>query len=358
MSGKYWTARTWITLGGLLFGVLATLLTRWGNPPNMGVCIACFYRDIAGALGLHRTEVVQYLRPEIMGLVLGAFIASYIFREFKPRGGSSPIVRFFLGVFMMIGALVFLGCPTRALVRLAGGDLNGLPALLGLIVGAFLGILFLKGGYSLGRSGSVAILTSWMMPIFMLFLLLLVILQPQFILSSEKGPGSMRAALWLSLMVGVVIGVIAQKTRMCFIGAWRDVMLVGDTYLISGIAAFFVGVLVCNYVLGNFSSGLYHWGFRDQPIAHANHLWNFLGMMLVGLCALLLGGCPMRQTILSGEGDVDAGVTVLGCLVGTALCHNFLLASSPKGLGKFGPAAVVVGLVFCIAIGLFLRERA
>ena len=53
---------------GLVFGSLAAYMTKLGNPGNMGICVACFYRDITGALGLHRAEVVQYLRPEIMGL--------------------------------------------------------------------------------------------------------------------------------------------------------------------------------------------------------------------------------------------------------------------------------------------------
>ena len=104
-------------------------MVNWGNPPNMGICVACFLRDVAGALGLHRAEVVQYLRPEIMGFALGAFITAFIFREFRARGGGSPIIRFFLGAFVMIGALVFLGCPVRMLLRIAGGDLNGIVAL-------------------------------------------------------------------------------------------------------------------------------------------------------------------------------------------------------------------------------------
>ena len=89
---------------GGVAGVLAALLVFWGNPGNMGVCVACFTRDIAGALGLHRAGVVQYLRPEIAGLLLGAFASGLFFGEFRPRSGSSPLVRFFLGFFAMIGA--------------------------------------------------------------------------------------------------------------------------------------------------------------------------------------------------------------------------------------------------------------
>ena len=145
---------------------------------------------------------------------------------------------------------------------------------------------------------------------------------------------------------------------MCFVGAWRDVFLVKDYYLISGVAAFFIGALVTNYIAGNFGAGgIYHWGFTDQPIAHTDHLWNFLGMGLLGLAATLIGGCPLRNLILTGEGDTDAGMTVLGFIVGAGIAHNFLLASSPDGTGAWGPAAVIIGLVFCVAVGFLMMER-
>lgn len=111
----------WGVIGvGVFIGVFAQLLQKWGNPANMGICVACFERDIAGALGLHRATVVQYMRPEIIGFVIGSLIAAYAFKEFRSRAGSAPIVRFVLGAFAMIGALVFLGCPWRAALRLAG----------------------------------------------------------------------------------------------------------------------------------------------------------------------------------------------------------------------------------------------
>jgi YedE family putative selenium metabolism protein len=112
-------SRAGIIATGCAIGIIATLLQYFGNPPNMGICVACFERDIAGGLGLHRAAVVQYIRPEIIGFVIGAFLAALLAKEYRPRGGSAPLVRFFLGVFAMIGALVFLGCPWRALLRLA-----------------------------------------------------------------------------------------------------------------------------------------------------------------------------------------------------------------------------------------------
>jgi YedE family putative selenium metabolism protein len=346
-----------IIVVGIFIGILAPLLQKLGNPANMGVCVACFERDIAGALGLHRVDIVQYLRPEIMGFVLGAFLAALIAREHKPRGGSAPLIRFFLGVFAMIGALVFLGCPWRALLRLAGGDGNAILGLLGLVAGIFIGIQFLKRGYSLGRSYPQRPLSGWILPALMAGLFLLLVFQVSFspggpIFFSQKGPGSQHAPIWISLAAGLIIGALAQRSRFCTMGAFRDVMLIRDFHLISGVAALLIFAFGMNLILGQFKPG-----FAGQPIAHTDHLWNFLGMTLSGLAFVLAGGCPGRQLFLSGEGDMDAGIFVLGMIVGAAVAHNFTLASSPKGIADFAPAAVILGFVFCAVVGLTQRDR-
>ncbi len=362
---RFFASRWGIVLAGVAIGVLAPLLQKVGNPPNMGICVACFERDIAGALGLHRAAVVQYIRPEIIAFVLGATIAALLFREFKPRAGSVPIVRFVLGVFAMIGSLAFLGCPWRALLRLAGGDLNAILGLAGLVTGVTIGVQFLKAGYNLGRSYKTYPVVGWIMPVIMIGLLLLRIFRPQFseggpIFFSEKGPGSLYAPLLISLGAGLVIGFLAQRTRFCTMGSIRDVILMGDNHLISGIGALLVVAFITNLILGQVS-----FGFFGQPVAHSSHLWNFLGMVLAGLAFALAGGCPGRQLFLSGEGDGDAGVFVLGMIVGAGFAHNFALAGTPDsvangtvgGISPYGMAAVILGLVVCLVIGFSMREK-
>jgi hypothetical protein len=79
-------------------------------------------------------------------------------------------------------------------------------------------------------------------------------------------------------------------------------------------------------------------------------------MALAGLAFALAGGCPGRQLFLAGEGDGDAAVFVFGMITGAAFAHNFGLASSPTGLGPHGMAAVAVGFVVCLFIGLTMRK--
>ena len=237
---RFFTSRWGPILTGIVVGVLAPILVKLGNPGNMGVCVACFSRDIAGALGLHRAATVQYIRPEIIGFVIGALVAALVFREFKPRTGSAPLVRFLLGMLAVIGALVFLGCPWRAYLRLSGGDWNAIPGILGLIAGIALGVVFLRMGYSLGRNRSAPAALGWVMPALMIGLLLLLLFAPQFgrdaqgkltgpIFFSTQGPGSQHASLWIALGVGLLIGFLAQRSRFCTVGAIRDVILARDS---------------------------------------------------------------------------------------------------------------------------------
>lgn len=335
-----------IASGGLI-GILAVILVKFGNPANMGVCVACFYRDITGALGLHRAEVVQYIRPEIIGFVLGAFIIAKLKGEFKPRGGSSPIIRFFFGVFLIIGALVFLGCPLRMILRLSNGDLNALVGIVGYIVGIIIGIQFLKRGFTLGKSEKQTKISGYSMPAIAVVLLIFLVVAPSFILFSSKGPGAMTAPISLSLIAGLLVGGTLQRTRLCTAGGFRDAFLIKDFHFLWGLIGLFVLSLIGNLI---FNPEGFKIGFEAQPIAHSEHIWNFLGMALVGICAVLLGGCPLRQTILAGEGDTDAVVTILGFIVGAAFAHNFGLAASPKGVPTNGKIAVIIGLIVVIGI--------
>ena len=119
-----------LALAGVICGVVAAILALQGNPGNMAFCIACFIRDTAGAMKLHSAEVVQYARPETIGIVLGSFAIAVATKEYRSTAGSSPMIRFVLGMIIMIGSLVFLGCPLRMVLRMSAGDLNAWIALI------------------------------------------------------------------------------------------------------------------------------------------------------------------------------------------------------------------------------------
>ena len=115
-----------VLLTGVVVGIAALVLTACGNPANMGFCI--------------------------VGIIAGAAGAALIKKEWKAVGGSSPFTRFILAICVMIGALVFLGCPLRMVIRIGGGDLNAVVGLVGFIAGIFVGTIALRKGFSLKRN--------------------------------------------------------------------------------------------------------------------------------------------------------------------------------------------------------------
>jgi hypothetical protein len=50
--------------------------------------------------------------------------------------------------------------------------------------------------------------------------------------------GDQVTAAVATLVIGVVLGYLGQRSRMCFVGGIRDFILVRDTYLLKGLLAF------------------------------------------------------------------------------------------------------------------------
>lgn len=349
---------------GVLAGVVAIILAKGGNPKNMAICAACFIRDMAGAMRLHNAAVVQYFRPEIVGIAVGAFIISLLNKEYK-SSASTPVAlvtRFIGGITMMIGALVFLGCTTRMTLRMAAGDISAYVGLIGLFLGVGTGFFFLKNGYALPKKVEINKSIGAIFPAVMSILLVISVATPYFA-ASQKGPGSMHAPFIVSLLGGITFGIVAQKTRMCFTGSFRNMIFMKNFEMIIPIAGMFFTVLIYNIVTKQFAFTPY------GAIAHNQNLWNILGLYVVGLAGTLIGGCPLRQIVLAGQGSIDSVVAVIGMFVGAAMAHNLKLAAAPSakatekaaavlgGPGKNGQIAIFICIVVLLAIGFMNLKK-
>lgn len=341
--------------------------------------------------------------------MFGGLGAALVTRELRSRGGSSSILRFVLGFIFMCGALIFLGCTVRAWIRLGGDDLTALWGVLGIVAGVLLGIVALKRGFNLGRATSMARPLGYLLPALAVVLLVFALIstyggKPEFATMTTAGalatgdkppavflktgdapskvlkpegatlapdgsivaadgsvaasaesvaaakpqPGGKRAALWVSLIAGLAIGVVAQRSRFCSIGGIRDAILIRRFDLLFGVVGLLVGATVVNMLLGQYSLG-----FADQPVAHNDALGSFAAMTVATFAAMLLGGCPLRQLIMGCEGDLDSTSAVAGMFVGAGFMHWAELASSAKGLAPNAWLAIAVMAVVLVAVALF-----
>jgi YedE family putative selenium metabolism protein len=309
----------------------------------MGICGACFLRDTAGSLGLHGNEKVAVLRPEVVGLVLGAFLWVVARGRFQARSGSHAASRFLLGMWMGIGALVFLGCPFRLCQRLGGGDGTALAGAAGLLGGVLAGLAFEKRGYTPGNTAPAPPVVGFLAPALALGLLGMFLAGGLLRGPGPEAPGPPAHAPWgLALGIALAAGAALSATGFCVVSASRQVFAPGKGML------FAAGALIVGYAAVSLATGKFKAGVEDQPAAHRDVLMNILSMALVGLTGVLAGGCPVRQIVMAGEGNGDALLGAAGILAGGALAHNLGLVSSGAGSTVPGRAAVVIGLVFCL----------
>ena len=173
---------------------------------------------------------------------------------------------------------------------------------------------------------------------------------------------------WISLGAGLIVGMFAQRSRMCFIGGWRDFFLIRDKYLLKGFISFFLTAALLFFVF--YSAGYYlknyPWFNRppmkitatdylsrgydsvgdyieegapramdacellnspdiivgeDLPIPGVqigkykipNEVLLYLAAaFIIGLFSTLANGCPMRQHVMAASGNLSALLFLLG----------------------------------------------
>ena len=131
----------------------------------------------------------------------------------------------------------------------------------------------------------------------------------------------MTVAAIASLVVGIVIGFVGQRSRMCFVCGIRDWILVRDTFLLKGLVAFVLvswvafplAALAGGEALGSFGS----------PIISAV-LLTAIGGFGVGWVSILANGCPFRQHVLAAQGTGGSMVYLAGFFSGAVAFHTWV----------------------------------
>ena len=116
------------------------------------------------------------------------------------------------------------------------------------------GVVFLKKGFSLKRAYHQAKAEGLVLPVVLAVLFVFSLAMPSLFKWSEEGPGSLYAPWIVALICGAVVGVLAQRSRLCMAGGLRDVVMIKDFTLLSGFLAIWVTVTIGNLILGNYKS--------------------------------------------------------------------------------------------------------
>ena len=152
----------------------------------------------------------------------------------------------------------------------------------------------------------------------------------------------------ITLALGLIIGYLAQRSGFCSIGGFRDLFLFKHTRLFFGYIALILSAFV-SYILFNFlmtdSFPNFLWFTNQenvlQPIPGAPgglSIWMYLILAIIGgfglgIFGVLLGGCPLRQTVMGFEGNRKSIAFIIGMLVGAIIFHAWI---APGIVNLFG----------------------
>jgi len=121
-----------------------------------------------------------------------------------------------------------------------------------------------------------------------------------------------------TLVVGVVVGYMAQRSRMCFVGGIRDFMLIRDTRLLMGLVAFglvaWVGFPIAGLLVGERALPQFPQDAMSTGI-------TVLGAVGVGYTSVLANGCPLRQHVLAAQGVKSSVAYLVGFFAGAIAFH-------------------------------------
>ena len=128
----------------------------------------------------------------------------------------------------------------------------------------------------------------------------------------------MTVAAVASLVVGVVIGYVGQRSRMCFVAGIRDYIIVRDTFLLKGLIAFGLVAWIA-FPLSGLVGGEFVGEFGRPVLQTA--LLAIAGGFGVGYFSVLANGCPFRQHVLAAQGVVGSIIYLAGFFTGAVTFH-------------------------------------
>jgi uncharacterized membrane protein YedE/YeeE len=292
-----------------------------------------------------------------LGLILGSFASALLAKEFA--FGRPPKVEaykgLFGGLFMGVGSSLALGCNVGAFYSpLVNLSASGFLMMIGLIIGAYLGLRYLLWEVENLPSPSPALAASPKQP-------------PSFdwkkahpYLGAVVLVGLVFAAHFYGryanvevgglLLFGAAFGVVIQRCRFCFVRAFRDPFMTGEAEIGKAVViSLIVAVIGIAVLKAN--------GFRRETMYVVPSFgWGSLvGGVIFGIGMVVAGGCGSGTLWRVGEGNLKLWIALFAFATSNSLMTGWLESSGirqtlgaavflPHYFGWEGAILLVVGV--------------
>jgi uncharacterized membrane protein YedE/YeeE len=332
-------------VGGLLFGVLNVFMfafekawsvadgvRNWGN---------WFFNSVEVTEitiinpHLYSTSILNF------GIIAGALASALLAKQFQVRSAptrelSKAIIG---GTLMGIGASLSFGCNIGGFFSaISALSMSGVAMMGGLMIGSLIGLKLLVWEITyLSPSASpvskdVLRKQKKNQPLLGVIILLVGILLA---VVYDELDYSIRSGF---LIFGLVIGIIMQRTRFCFVRAFREPFMTGD-----GGASKAVALAVIISVIG-FS--ILKWSdMKDWESQVFAGFWfgSLVGGIIFGIGMSLTGGCASGTLWRAGEGHIKLWIALIAFALSGSYFREWLATSGWSM--KLGEALFIPDLI-------------
>tara|TARA_B100000315_G_scaffold190081_1_gene180060 strand:- start:2529 stop:3674 length:1146 start_codon:yes stop_codon:yes gene_type:complete len=314
-------------IGALLIGFVNTMMFAFESPwsvfaglRNWGLHLLEFipnFPDVAQISPLEHTSSVMDI-----AFLLGAFGSALLAKEFSIRIPplKEAMKGIIGGILMGIGANFARGCTIGGFYSsISALSVSGLYMMLGLFIGTIVGLKYVI--WDMGRpekKPAEAGTAFYLPPMLQIFSGLFVIIAGLLLIPYYYDYADLNV-LGVIFCLAVILGVINQRSRFCFVRAFREPFMTGEGEMTKAAVAAFL-VCVAGFSILKFSE------IRDFTVhvAPSAGLPAVIGGFIFAIGMVIAGGCASGSLWRAGEGHVKLWLAVLAFALSAAGTHVIL----------------------------------
>ena len=325
LFGKQWP----IWVGGILFGMINVFMFAFERPWSSANGIRNWGNWFFNSLEVTDITIIS---PHLFstsllnfGIIGGAFASALLAKQFQVRmAPTRELIKGLLGGTLMgVGSALSFGCNIGGFFSATSAlSLAGPAMMIGLIVGSFIGLKLLVWEITylspavLKKSASSSqgdTKPSSQQPlagfIIILIALGLVFTYDHFDYSTRGG----------FLLFGLIIGILMQRTRFCFVRAFRDPFMTGESESTRAVAM--------AVIIGAIGFSILKWtDLKDWDVFVSPGFWtgSLIGGTVFGLGMSLSGGCGTSSLWRAGEGQIKLWFSLVAFALSGSLFRDWL----------------------------------
>lgn len=322
LFGQQWP----VWLGGILFGLVNVFMFSYERPWSSASGIRNWGNWFFNTIGVSDMTIIapHLFSTSILnfGIVVGACASALLASQFQVQmaPGREMLKGLLGGILMGIGSAMSFGCNIGGFFSATSAlSLAGPAMMLGLLIGAFVGLKLLV----------------WE----------ITYLEPvaSKVAPKPEGDGKRRQPFWGGLVLvlglvlvftydeldystrggfllfGLLIGIMMQRTRFCFVRAFREPFMTGDAEATRAVAMA-VAISAIGFSILKWTD------LKDWDVFVSPGFWagSLIGGAVFGVGMSLAGGCGTSSLWRAGEGQVKLWGTLVGFALSGSLFREWL----------------------------------